>query len=286
MGKRTIVLLSAPRCGSTAIFKVFQKHPDAYALFEPNFWNFAAKAIGGDSSDFEIKCNKKYPFIELPPAITEEVVFNTWNRVLEKCGPVVFDKSPLYLGDRKALTLIKKYRELGNDFRMFALIRDPRDTIVSQHELWRSVFKKMTIDRREARWLNRYQHLEEIQEEFGYIPVFRYEDVSQAPRCYIPMILQYCGLQNIPQVYDHIRPTSIGRHTKSINLEVRRWKMSFSLKKFLVKYGYKYKKESLISRLFGFIGMLPGNIYRGLWSTLRKRKRLKQRKLLQKFQKK
>ena len=53
-------MLSAKRCGSTAIFNLFQKHADVKVLhkdqkilnWEPQFWSNASKAIFGDAEKF------------------------------------------------------------------------------------------------------------------------------------------------------------------------------------------------------------------------------------------
>ena len=55
--KRTIIMLSAKRSGSSAVFKIFQKHPDTGVChvnqgihyWEANFWNLAAEAIDAGS---------------------------------------------------------------------------------------------------------------------------------------------------------------------------------------------------------------------------------------------
>ena len=280
MKPRTIILLSAPRCGTTAIYQIFNKHPDVHALFEPNFWNLAVYALEGRPEKFIKRLNRDHPFLEMPEVFTEKTVFQLWDTILRKYGPVVFEKSPFYLGDRRAIALIKKYRDWGNDIRLFALIRDPRDAITSQHELWGSTIKHSSLRKKETLWLDRFDHLDDIQEDFGYIPLFRYEDLVKAPDCYVPMIFHFCELAIYPQIYHHIKPTSIGRYRYSINMKVWRWKMSYVFKRHLLRYGYRNIKENIIIRFFGFMKMLPGNIKREIKSLKRKRKRIKRRKQL------
>ena len=65
MTTKTILMLSAKRCGSTAVFKMFQNHPDVGVCYydknidnwEPNFWNLAAEAINGNTKHL-----KKYGY--------------------------------------------------------------------------------------------------------------------------------------------------------------------------------------------------------------------------------
>ena len=280
MKPRTIILLSAPRCGTTAVYQVFNKHPKVHALFEPNFWNLAVKAIEDKTEKFIKRLNKDYPFLETPEVFTEETIFKLWDTILKKYGPVVFEKSPFYLGDRKAIALLKKYRDRGNDVRLFALIRDPRDAITSQHELWGASLKRSSLSKREALWLDRFTHLDEIQADFGYIPVFRYEDLSRSPECYMPMIFDHCDLKNFPHAYNHIKPTNIGRYSFSINFKVRRWRMSKNFQKHLLRYGYRNTKENLLKKLYKFLKMLPGNLKRELRSLKKRRRRIKKRRNL------
>ena len=157
MLKRTIILLCAKRSGSTALFRVFQKHPDVGVChinqnienWESNFWNRAAEAIAENSEPFISRFEANHPFLKIPKRFSEDTVFKLWDSILDELGPIIFDKSPQYLGNRKAFDLIYKYSQLGNDVRLFAIIRDPRDTITSQYELWNSYVESDSPQRRE-----------------------------------------------------------------------------------------------------------------------------------------
>ena len=183
MPRKTIIMLSAKRCGSTAIYKMFQKHPDIRIChvdptlenWEPNFWNLGTEAIAGNPSALISRFEKSHPFLRFPDKFSQESIFRLWDNILEEMGPVVFDKSPQYLGNIAAMDLVQRYMQLGNDVRFFAFIRDPRDAITSQYELWRTNVKSESPKKRELAWLAKYHHLEDLQEKL-YIPVFRYED--------------------------------------------------------------------------------------------------------------
>lgn len=262
---RTIVLLSHKRSGTTALFRVFQKHPDvgvchvnqAIRIWEPNFWNLAAKAMGGDPRKFIERFRNSHPFLRLPERFTRSEIFRMWDDILERLGPVVFDKSPQYLGNREALDLLMEYRERGNDVRMFAMVRDPRDTIASQFEtLGRgryegyekgprdAMYKRflhLSQDcppARERHWLEKHRHLEDLLRNGEDIPVFRYEDLSAAPVCYIPMMFKHCGVRNIDCTYSEMRPVHVGRYENSAHPEIRNWDLSLEMKAVLKRYGY------------------------------------------------
>lgn len=252
--KRTIIMLSAKRCGSTAVFKMFQKHPDVKVShinqkinnWEPNFWNLAGKALQGEVEPFVKRLQKSLPFLKIPTIISEDDIFRLWDSVLESVGSIVFDKSPHYLGDKTALELIYKYKELGNDVRLFAFIRDPRDAITSQYTLWKKLVFNDSPKRREKEWLEKYKHLEVLEERFGIIPVFRYEDFSQNSTCYAPIIFKLCGLRDFFHTYDHIRPVNIGRYSISDDPEIKKWKMSDEFLGHVKKYGYPIPQERKI----------------------------------------
>lgn len=275
MNKKTIILLCAPRCGSSAIYKMFQKHPavgtsgslERLENFEPNFWNFAAEALHGNVLPFRCRFSKSHPFLEIPEKFTEETVFYLWDAILDKQGPVIFDKTPFYLGNREAIRLIYKYKSLGNDVRVFALIRDPKDAITSQHELFQTSKRNYPLQKREAIWLEQYDHLEDMQKTVEYIPLFRYEDFSAAPACYAPTLFNLCGLPDYPEAYAHIKTTSKGRKSASLNPDIWKWKMSDAFKQHLQKYGYLSERRRIFRIILGFLIMLPGNIYR-MWSNL------------------
>ena len=271
MGK-TIIMLSAKRCGSTAIFRMFQRHPDVgvchidrdISNWEPNFWNLGAEAIVGNPQPMIERFKKSHPFLKIQNPITEEHLFELWGAILNHLGPIVFDKSPQYLGNRAALGLLYKYKQLGNDVRIFSFIRDPRDAITSQYELWHSFVENDSPKRREIAWLDKYNHIEELENKFGDIPVFRYEDFTRAPSTYAPQLYKLCGTKDIPDTYAHIRPVSVGRYSASINFKIRRWNMGQDFKNHLKKYGYKTPQLAFTQKAKPFLIMLPRNIYRAI----------------------
>ena len=270
MSKKTIIMLSAKRVGSTAIFNMFQKHPEVGVChvnpeienWEPNFWNLGAEAIQGHPDRFLARFKESHPFLDFPQKFTEESLFSLWDNILEELGPVVFDKSPQYLSNPAAFDLIAKYMQKGNDVKFFGVIRDPRDAITSQYELWKNFVKDVSPKSRELEWLRKYQLLESLQNNFADIPVFRYEDFSSAPLCYASMLYKHCEVAVIPETYAHIKPTSIGRYSASILPSVRAWKFSDEFVMHLKKYGYKIPQLNFFERAKISTRMFSDNIRR------------------------
>lgn len=273
---RTLVLLSHKRSGTTALFKTFQLHPDAAVchtdqaipIWEPNFWNLAAEAIGGSPSAFEERFAKSHPFLSFPKTYTAEAVFALWDHIIEEIGPIVFDKSPQYLGNNEALSLLLQYREKPRDVRLFALIRNPFDTINSQFErLGKGSFRqkgqarteavlaafpdlaKDDPTRREQHWLMKHAHLQDLLAAGEDIPVFRYEDIMAAPGLYLPTIFRHCGLDDCPKAYAGLRPTNVGRHGKSENRQFCAWQPGPELQSVAGDMGYRYEKPLRIRNL-------------------------------------
>ncbi|MDH3664640.1 MAG: sulfotransferase [Alphaproteobacteria bacterium] len=286
---RTLVLLSHKRSGTTALFKTFQQHPEASVchvdqtirIWKPNFWNLAADAIDGASAAFEERFSQSHPFLRFPDAYTEEAVFALWDHIVEELGPIVFDKSPQYLGNRKALALLLQYREQPRDVRLFALVRNPFDTISSQFErLGKGSFRKKGRRRtseilgafpdleadgpakREQHWLMKHAHLRELLADGEDIPVFRYEDIMAAPGVYLPTIFRHCGLDDCPEAYAALRPTNVGRHGKSENRQFCAWQPGRELRTTAEVMGYRYERPHrfrnlLRSRLGVWTGSTP-----------------------------
>lgn len=250
-------MLSGKRCGSTAMFRLFQKHPDVGVChhdptirnWEPNFWNLAADAIDGSPQAFVERFRESHPFLKPPGRFTQDAVFDLWGQLLSTLGPVVFDKTPKYLGHRKGMELLYAYAAAGNDVRLFAMVRDPRDMISSQYELWKDDFPPGTPEYRERHWLDQYRHLEALQAGVLPIPLFRYEDFAASPSRYVPQLMKHLGLRYDPEVHSHIRPTSIGRYSLSTDPEIRRWRYGAEFAARLRQYGYPKPQYPWIVRV-------------------------------------
>jgi len=254
---KTIIMLSAKRCGSTAIFKMFQNHPDigicninqAIHNWETNFWNYAQRAIDGEPKAFIENLKISSPFLKIKLPVEDEQVFDLWDQIIAKYGPFVFDKSPKYLESLNTFDLLEKYIHKNNDVRFFAFIRDPRDAIYSQYTLWHTHFPKGTPEFREEHWLKYYEHIEILQKRIGPIPLFRYEDFCSAPACYAPILFNFLGVKNYPEAYNHLRPVNVGRYKRTTKLKaLKNWQHTDRFQKHIEKYGYDHSFNGIERR--------------------------------------
>lgn len=250
---KTIILLSAKRCGTTALFKMMRKHPGVNFCsitknpnnWEPGFWNNGYSALqSGKTEKFINRFQKNYSYLPVPHVTSKRILFDLWDAVLENRGPNIFDKSPQYLRSKGALDLILKYKAQGNDVRVIGLIRDPRDAITSQFRLWSKVYRQKTgtkdsPGRREKEWLLKYKNLEYIQSKIPGMFMMKYENFTRYPRLYLGLMCEYCGISYLPYTHQHIKPVSIGRYKVSKLPAVRNWEFSEEFKRHLLRYGYE-----------------------------------------------
>jgi len=260
--KRTIIMLSAKRCGSTAIFNSFQKHPQVnicndnqkISNHEIQFWTSAVKALNGDISVLSKILKDSFPSLNcenfLGPDLSKKKIFDLWNYILENKGPILFDKSPQYLSSKSALDLIFEYKSLGHDVKIFSLIRDPKDAITSQYELWKEYTKEQNLNEREQDWLNKYKNLE-LLNKFHDIPLFYYEKIANNPEHYFSKIYDYCNIKFYRESFSHFKKVSINRYNLTFNKKVTSWNWSIEFENHLKKYNYsKLENHNIIKKVF------------------------------------
>lgn len=256
MQKKIIIMFSAKRCGSTAILNLFQKHKEVKILhkqqdiinWEPQYWTYAYSAINGEVINFNnrIKDTLNIEEYYLKNEYNEELIFELFDIIFNQYGPIIFDKSPQYLGSKKSVELLMKYELLRPDikFIFFSFIRNPLDAIASQHELWGHYTEEKSLELRENNWLKMYSHLEELQ-KIKKIKLYKYEEFCEEPQKFTKNLMEYCGLEYSDYLCSHLKSTSVGRYYISPYKKIRSWKINNDLKEHMKKYGYDegiYKK--------------------------------------------
>ena len=92
------------------------------------------------------------------------------------------------------MDLILEYKDAGNNVKIFSLIRNPKDAITSQHELWQEYTKEKNLINRELDWLQKYKNLEEFSKSLK-IPLFYYEKIANDPEYYFSEIYKFCEVK-------------------------------------------------------------------------------------------
>ena len=165
--------------------------------------------------------------------------------ILDKYGPIVFDKSPQYLGSKETIDLLSKYKTKNPKTKIiiFAFIRNPLDAITSQHELWKQYTKENSLVEREKSWLNKYNHLEKIKKDLN-IKLYKYEEFCSDPKNYTKNLMEFCGLSYSDHLCSHLKKKSFGRYNVTPFKSIKNWAVGEELLEHMDKYGYsKFNKN-------------------------------------------
>jgi hypothetical protein len=252
MKRKTIILLAPKRCGTTALFNVFKKHSQVKIAhhnqkienWEPQFWNLAFLAINGQPNQFISRMTSSFPKIIFQKPFNKKKIFFLWNKILKIYGPCIFDKSPQYLYDYRVLKLIYEYKQKGNNVKFISIIRNPRDAITSQYELWKDYTGEVDLKKREKKWILYFNNIEKFKKKINF-PTYRYEDIANNKTIYFKKIFKECNLKFEKKSFKLFKPTSINRFHKVLNKKVRNWIPNRNFKSHMIKYGYKYNKINI-----------------------------------------
>ncbi len=260
--RKTIILLSAKRCGSTAVLNVFRKHPKVNISsdkknrpnLEINFWNNAYDELYNRPNSLRKNLKKYMPSVFKNKKIKIskiEDIFNLWNLILKKKGPIIFDKSPKYLENYKYLNLILKYKKKYN-LTLIGLIRNPLDAITSQHELWHQYTKEKNLKNREAQWLKYYLNLEKLKKKD--FKLIKYENLVRNKKKNFKLLFNYAKLEFKNEYISDFDNILKPRYQISMFKNIKNWKWNKKFEKHLIKYKYfniinKKKSYSYIHNL-------------------------------------
>ncbi len=224
--------------------------------WESNFWLLALDAINGKKNIFDDRLKIATPFIKLQEKYDKKKIFEIYNEISNFFGPITFDKSPQYLGNRECLKLIEEYNSVYNNIIFLGLIRNPLDAIVSQYQLWREYKKNDSLQKREQNWLNKYNHLTQIKNKNKNLKIIRYEDLVKNPKKKASEIFDYCDIEFDENCTNHLKEKSIGRYQAfSFINENKKWKWSDEFNEHLITYNYhpKYIEKISIFKKFQII---------------------------------
>ena len=246
--RKTIILLSSKRSGSTLVQNIFRNnknvnlcHEDqSCKVVECQFWSLSYELLIKkiSYSDFKKKF-KLQTFIDIKKIYLKQIkdkfdIFELWNIILDKYGPIIFDKSPQYLSNYKVIELILEYKKIYNNVYFIGIIRDPRDIITSQQLLWGG-----NITDREKELISKFNNLQRLS-DLHDLAIIKYEDLIKSPDKKIFYLFQYCDLE-VNQI------SKINFHDQSINIHENIFskltKREYPPKIIEIINKYNYKKE-------------------------------------------
>lgn len=225
---RVVVILSEKSSGSTVLQTLLTSHPSVrhvahtrHQESETLFWVKAASILGKPQIDMVDsvvplgRTEARRLLIELAtdnipryraPTDDDDLVFESWSRLVRHYAPVFVEKSPHHLLQSSALELMREAmsRDPGVEWLLVGLVRNPIDTLYSQWRRWRTPPEAV-----ERQWVVAYRNLARLAEEAGpAVVVLRYEDVVTNPAVLAP-VLSFCGLSATDVNRDLLHGSSI-----------------------------------------------------------------------------
>ena len=197
MKQKCIIILSEKSSGSTVVQELISGLADVkyieYTKHRENetlYWTKAASVLGYPQQKMvasEVPIPSGRARKELISFLSRNLnsytidirdkqsIFQSWEALTLRYGPVFVEKSPHHLLQTSALKLIHECADyLGDvDFYIVGLIRNPMDVIYSQFRRWGT-----SPDAVDAQWLAAYKNFRLCAELFEErFKVFRYEDL-------------------------------------------------------------------------------------------------------------
>lgn len=227
-----VLLLSDKRSGSTMFQDELCRHPDVQTVpssphsnLETHWWLMAAVLLGRDGRLFAggrtyrgygSRGNARAYMIDLlarsapgfdPPRDAEALVFEGWEAMCRALArPVFFEKSPQFLANWAALSLIIEW--LGRtefDVRIVGLVRNPHGTLYSAARLFGTDPELRQFD-----WLDMHRNLLAFEQMLpaGIYMRVRYEALVADAQTTFAEICRFCGVPPDDRVGAGTRPGS------------------------------------------------------------------------------
>lgn len=168
-----------------------------------------------------------------PPDGDEELILDGWRKLCRRYAPIFLEKSPHHLCQWSALELIvdhiRKVKDV--DFLVIGLIRNPMDTIYSQHKRFGSSPEPV-----ERQWLTAYRNLLKLKEELGsQLVIVRYEDMVSSLETMKP-VFRFCDVTAGTTDEDYLHQKSLQKWKSDKGFGFRLSDETIALS---AKYGYQ-----------------------------------------------
>ena len=170
----------------------------------------------------------------------KKIIFDGWEALCDKFAkPVFFEKSPQYLNEWAALSLILEWMSKTNfDVKIIGLVRNPVGVINSAKKLFGSKPKV-----RQYRWLNTYKNLIVFKSliKENQFKLVKYEDIVVNPNKIANEICDFIGIN-----YEKNMIINIINKQNKVNNIGSKFKLDKSVELLARFYGYTDKELKFI----------------------------------------
>jgi hypothetical protein len=155
------------------------------------------------------------------PQDDKELVFSGWEHMCHRYArPVFFEKSPQYLANWAALSLILEWIDrTEHEVKIIGLVRNPLSVQYSAQQLFHTDPK-----RRQFGWLDAHRNLFALQARLqqNNFHLVRYEELIAAPGTMFAQLQQFIGVDVEPQVGASVHHDSVSkwRHDPDFDLQL------------------------------------------------------------------
>ena len=259
MKPTVVILLSDKRSGSTMFQKELCKHPlinhvdySPHTYFETHHWLKAACLLelphnlfsghqrypgyGSNSGarQYMIDCIQGNVPEFAVPADEQALVFEGWDAL---CGrfarPVFFEKSPQYLAQWAALTLMLRWiQNTHYQVRIIGLVRNPMSVLYSAHERFFT-----SPESRQFGWADIYRNLLSFKEMVGKDKFYlvRYEDLIAKPKKMFQEVCSFIGVDYDDKVGVDVHSSSLNKWSNDLTFAIQ---LHDSVKQMAKHFGY------------------------------------------------
>lgn len=257
---KCLIILSYKSSGSSSLQQFLTKFTQAKHISktrhyenETLYWTKAASVLNLKQIkmlDSEVPIPKQKARIDLINLLKEnlgsyeipeddyKLIFEGWELLCQKFGPVFIEKSPHHLCQWSALGLIAETpkRLPKIDFCIIGLIRNPMDTLYSAWKRW-----KISPEKCQHEWLLAYRNLIKFKDIYpGNFHIIRYEDMIEDLNCLRP-ILDFISADMTDNLKSFFHSKSLAKWKED---RLFGFNLAPEIKQFASTYGYRFDEMS------------------------------------------
>jgi len=168
------------------------------------------------------------------PADEQALVFEGWDALCRRFArPVFFEKSPQYLAQWAALTLMLRWiQNTHYQVRIIGLVRNPMSVLYSAHERFFT-----SPESRQFGWADIYRNLLSFKEMVGKDKFYlvRYEDLIAKPKKMFQEVCSFIGVDYDDKVGVDVHSSSLNKWSNDLTFAIQ---LHDSVKQMAKHFGY------------------------------------------------